>query len=88
MLDLLLKELRAIAKIRGIKGYKSMFKDNLLSMLDKSEQVKKIKAVRDIRKENLDDDKILRDIRTLNESEEDYVEPVRTSNAFNNNYIE
>ena len=35
MLDLSLKELKAIAKIRGIKGYKNMSKDKLLSMLDK-----------------------------------------------------
>ena len=42
MLDLSLKKLRAIAKIRGIKGYKSMSKAKLLSILDKSEQVKKL----------------------------------------------
>ena len=83
MLDLLLRELRAIAKIRAIKDYRSMFKDKLVSMLDKSEQAKKTKAIRDMRKENFDSDKILRDIRTLHESEE-----VRTSNAFNNDYIE
>ena len=41
MLDLTLKELRAIAKIRGIKDHKSMSKDKLLSILHKSEQVKK-----------------------------------------------
>ena len=88
MLSLSLVELRAIAKMEGIKGYKSMYKDKLLSMLDESEQVKKIKAVRDIRKKNFDSDKILREIRTLYESEEDYYVPVRISNAFNNSYIE
>ena len=63
-----------------------MSKDRLLSMLDKSEQVKKSKAIRDIRKESFNSDKILRDIRTLYESEEeDYHKPVRTSNAFSNN---
>ena len=63
-----------------------MSKDRLLSMLDKSEQVKKSKAIRDIRKESFNSDKILRDIRTLYESEEeDYHNPVRTSNAFINN---
>ena len=41
MLDLPVKELRKIAKNRDIKDYKSMSKDKLLSMLDKSEQVKK-----------------------------------------------
>ena len=64
MLDVSLKELRAIAKIRGIKDYKIMFKDKLLSILDKPEQVKKSKAIRDIRKKNFDRDKILRGIRT------------------------
>ena len=53
MLDVSLKELRAIAKIRGIKDYKIMFKDKLLSILDKPEQVKKSKAIRDIRKKTL-----------------------------------
>ena len=41
MLDLSRKELSVIAKIRGIKGYKSMSKDKLLSILDKSEELKK-----------------------------------------------
>ena len=88
ILDLSLEELRAVAKIRDIKANKSMSKDKLLSMLDESKQVKKTETIKDIRKENLDSDKILRDIRTFCESEEDYYEPVRTSNAFNNNYIE
>ena len=41
-----------------------MFKDKLLSILDKPEQVKKSKAIRDIKKKNFDSDKILRGIRT------------------------
>ena len=45
MLDLSLKKLKAIAKIRGIKDYKSISKDKLLSILDKSEQVKKLKLL-------------------------------------------
>ena len=67
-----------------------MSNDKLLSMLHKSEQTEKTKAIRDIKKENFDCDKILRDIRTLYGSEKDYYELVRTSNgnAFNNNYIE
>ena len=69
MLDLSLKELRAIAKIRSINDYKSMSKDKLLSLFDKSEQIKKTKTARDIRKETFDNDQILRDIRTLYESE-------------------
>ena len=50
MLGLSLKELRTIAKSRDIKVNKSMSKDKLLSMLDKSEQVKKTKTIIDIRK--------------------------------------
>ena len=45
MLSLSLVELRAIAKMEGIKGYKSMYKDKLLSMLDESEQVKKLRLL-------------------------------------------
>ena len=88
MLDLSLKQLRTNGKIRDIKDYKSMSKDKLLSMLNKSEQIKETKAIRDIRKENFNGDKIIRDIRTLFEPEEDCYEPLRASNAFNNNYIE
>ena len=58
-------------------------------MLNKSEQIKKTKTIKDIKKEKFDSYKILRDIRTFYESEEeDYYEPVRTSDAFDNNYIE
>ena len=45
MPDLSLKELIAIAKIRGIKDYKSMSKDKLLSVFYKSEQVKKLRLL-------------------------------------------
>ena len=40
-MDLSTKELKAIAKIRGIKGYKSMFEDELLRALISSKPVKK-----------------------------------------------
>ena len=40
-LRLSLEELKAIAEIRGIKGYKSMSKDKLLSALTLSKPVKK-----------------------------------------------
>ena len=73
MLTLSLKELELKAKNRGIKDYKSVSIDKLLSMLDKSEQVKETKVIRDIRKENFNNDKIIRDIRTVCESDkEDY----------------
>ena len=41
MLNLSLKELKAIAKIRGIKVYKGMSKDRLLSALILSKTVEK-----------------------------------------------
>ena len=37
------EELKAIAEIRGIKGYKSIFKGELLSALTPSKQAKKVK---------------------------------------------
>ena len=40
-MDLSTKELKAIAKIRSIKGYKSMSEDELLSALTSSKPVKK-----------------------------------------------
>ena len=40
MLKLLLDELQFIAKARGIKGYKSMSKDELLNTVNASESVK------------------------------------------------
>ena len=41
MLNLSPKEFKAIAKIRGIKGYKSMSDDELLSALTSSKPVRK-----------------------------------------------
>ena len=41
MLNLSPKELKTIAKIRGIKGYKSMSEDELLSALTPSNPVRK-----------------------------------------------
>ena len=41
MLDLSTKELKAIAKIRGIKSYKSMSEDKLLSSLTPAKPVKR-----------------------------------------------
>ena len=40
MLKLPLNELKAIAKIRDIKGYNSMSEERFLSFLNKSESVK------------------------------------------------
>lgn len=52
MLNLPLKELKLDAKNGGIKGYRSMSKDNLLSMVNTPKQIKEHKTIRDIRKEN------------------------------------
>ena len=41
MINLSTKELKAIAKIRGIKGYKSMSEDELLGVLTLSKPVRK-----------------------------------------------
>ena len=51
MVNLSLNELKTIAKIRGIKGYKSMSEERLLSALNES------KSVKDSRK-NFDDARI------------------------------
>ena len=40
MVNLSLNEWKTIAKIRDIKGYKSMSKERLLSVLNRSESVK------------------------------------------------
>ena len=40
-LELSLEELKAIPKIRGIKGYKSMSEDDILSALNSSKPAKK-----------------------------------------------
>ena len=50
MLNLSPKELKAFARIRGIKGYKSMSEDRLLSALKASESLK-------ISEKNFDDTK-------------------------------
>ena len=59
MINLSLDVLKLIAKFRGIKGYKRMPEDKLISALNASESVK---TIREIRKENLDEGKILRDL--------------------------
>ena len=50
-MDLSTKELKAIAIIRGIKGYKRMSEDELLSALTSLKPVKKGKIIEKIRKE-------------------------------------
>ena len=45
--------------------------NNLLNILDKSEQVKKPNVIRDIRKENFNNDNLLKSIRNLFNLEKD-----------------
>ena len=47
-MDLSTKELKAMAKVRGIKGYKSMSEGELLSALTSSKPVKKVKNQKQI----------------------------------------
>ena len=53
MLNLSLKELKAVAKIRDIKGYKSMSEDRLLSALTASESLKESERNFDDTKPNI-----------------------------------
>ena len=50
--------------------------------------IKESKTIKDIRKENVNNDKILRDIRNLFEPEENYYESIRIGNDFSSNCIE
>ena len=63
-MDLSTKELKAIAKIRGIKGYKVMSEDELLSALTLSKTVKKGKKP----KTNFSKEKIENIRKEFNES--------------------
>ena len=47
MVNLSLNELKTIAKVRGIKGYKSMSAERLLSVLNESEPVKESEKIFD-----------------------------------------
>ena len=64
MLNQSLNELKLIAKSRGIKGYKRMSQDRLLSVLNASESVEKSEKDLDdtesTRNEDYDDDKTLK----------------------------
>ena len=85
MLNSSLNKLKVTAKIRGIKGCKSMFKDKLLSALISTESTRNEdhdadpaninKTIKEIRKENRDEDKILRNLDFTFDLEKDYYEP-------------
>ena len=95
-----LEELELKAKSSGIKGYKSMPINKLLSILDASKPIKetfedikssfksKKKTLSEIRKENRDEDKILRDLEFIFDPEKDHYEPKKIVSDFNNNFIQ
>ena len=98
MLNLSLNALKLIAKSKSIEGYKIMSEDRLLSAPNASESVKMpdpanvIKTIKEIRKENCNEDKIFRELhkifRVLLDPEKYHYKPVKTINAFNNNFIQ
>lgn len=78
MLNLSLIELKLIARSRGIRGYKSIFENKLLSALNASESVKMSdqaninKNIREIIKESRDKGKIIKDLTFLLDPEKDH----------------
>ena len=67
MLNLLLNELQLVTKSRGIKGYKSMSKESLLSALSKSESVES--------KINFDDERLKKTRKNFNELRGTFLKP-------------
>ena len=67
MLNLSLNELKLIAKSRGIKGYKSMSKERLLSVLNESESAKS--------KKKFDDERLKKIRKDFNELRDKFVKP-------------
>lgn len=69
MLNLSIKELKPIARNRGIKGYKTMSKDKLLSIFYAPKAIKTNKTIKDIRKKNSSINEILKYMKPLFETE-------------------
>ena len=67
MLNLSLSELKLITKIRGIRGYKSISKERLLSALSESESVESEKS--------LDNAKIKKIIEEFNKLKDRFLKP-------------
>ena len=60
MLNLSLIELTQTSKNRWNKGYKSISKDKLLSIINAPEPIKENKTIKDVKKENSNADKYLK----------------------------
>ena len=88
MVTLSYKELKAVANITEIKDYRRMTEYELLKAFEESEKPKTSKNIKEIRRENNDNNEIIRDLRALYESEEDYYELQKTKGGFNDDYIE
>ena len=86
MLNLSLIELKLIARRRGIRGYKSIFENKLLSALNASESVKMPdqaninKNIREIIKESRDKSKIIKDLTFLLDPEKDHYNWIKNYN--------
>ena len=58
--------MKLIAKDRSIRGYRRISKDELINSINESKPIRKSKAIKGIKKFNIDD-RMLRDMRTLYE---------------------
>ena len=97
-MDLSRKELKAIAKIRGIKGYKSMSQYELLSALTSSKPIERnlteLEENLSKTKKYYDYDDIenkgIRNVRDLFDLsiDEDHYKPIIARGAFNSSYIQ
>ena len=69
MLNVSLKELKLVAKSRGIKGYRSMSKERLLSALSESELVES--------KNSFDDERLEKITKDFNELRDRFSKEIR-----------
>ena len=83
--SLSLTELKLIAKVRGIKNYENISKNELLVAFKKPIP---FKGIKEIRKDNRDENKIIRDLRALYEPKEDYYKSQKVKGAFDDDYVE